>query len=37
MAGMASRFDRVNGRVDPGALADEVADFLVRGLIRSGH
>ena len=37
MAGMAGRFDRVNGRVDPGALADEVADFLVRGLIRSGH
>ncbi len=33
MAGMASRFDRVNGRVDQGALADEVADFLVRGLL----
>ena len=37
MAGMAARFDRVNGPVDPDALADEVAGYLVRGLVRSGH
>lgn len=33
MSGLASKFDRINGPVDPKSLADEVADFLVRGMM----
>jgi hypothetical protein len=33
MSGLASKFDRINGPVEPGIVADEVADFLVRGML----
>ena len=33
MSGLASKFDRVDGPVEPALVADEVADFLVRGML----
>jgi AcrR family transcriptional regulator len=33
MSGLASKFDRINGPVEPGIVADEVAEFLVRGML----
>jgi AcrR family transcriptional regulator len=33
MSGLASKFDRVDGPVEPDLVADEVADFLVRGML----
>lgn len=33
LVGLAKQFDGVNGPVEPGSLADEVANHLVRGLV----
>lgn len=36
LVGLANRFNESNGPVDPEVLADEVANYLVRGLVRPG-